>query len=401
MTATPLIRLGSADVFANSQNRLGTRQLALSRQQDNISAGKRVVRASDDPASAAQAERARAQTSRLDAEKRALAAQKNTLTTAESTLGDAGTVMQRVRELVVQAGNTTLSGTDRASIAQELEGLRDQLFSLANTKDSNGLPVFGGLGSADAPFAETASGVVYNGLVGQNAATGNSVPQTLDGYAAWMSVPTGNGVFTVTQATSTTSVVSDQGQVTNPSALTGHNYAIQFSVTGTTTTYSVVDTTTSTTLQAAQPYTAGQTITFDGQAIVVKGTPANGDTLNVAPSTRDNLFDTLDRTIGAIKNGSNGPQQAHDIARALTEIDTGSSRLLASRGQAGELLSRADTISAGQDGRSAQLQTQLSNAEDLDMVKAIADFQTQQTAYSAALQTYAQIQKLSLFNFLS
>jgi flagellar hook-associated protein 3 FlgL len=36
----------------------------------------------------------------------------------------------------------------------------------------------------------------------------------------------------------------------------------------------------------------------------------------------------------------------------------------------------------------------------MDMVKGISEFQTQQTGYSAALQTYAQVQKLSLFNFL-
>jgi flagellar hook-associated protein 3 FlgL len=36
----------------------------------------------------------------------------------------------------------------------------------------------------------------------------------------------------------------------------------------------------------------------------------------------------------------------------------------------------------------------------MDMVKGLSDFNTQQTAYSVALQTYAQIQKLSLFNYL-
>ena len=41
-----------------------------------------------------------------------------------------------------------------------------------------------------------------------------------------------------------------------------------------------------------------------------------------------------------------------------------------------------------------------SRAEDIDMVKGIADFQNQQTGYQAALQSYAQVQKLSLFNYL-
>jgi flagellar hook-associated protein 3 FlgL len=41
-----------------------------------------------------------------------------------------------------------------------------------------------------------------------------------------------------------------------------------------------------------------------------------------------------------------------------------------------------------------------SDAEDLDMVQAISDFQNQQTNYSAALQTYASLQKMSLFDYI-
>ena len=45
-------------------------------------------------------------------------------------------------------------------------------------------------------------------------------------------------------------------------------------------------------------------------------------------------------------------------------------------------------------------QTDRSNAEDLDMVKAISDFQNKQTGYDAALKSYSMVQKLSLFNYL-
>jgi len=76
-------------------------------------------------------------------------------------------------------------------------------------------------------------------------------------------------------------------------------------------------------------------------------------------------------------------------------------RVSAIRGQAGDLLNRADRISANQDKRGIQLESDRSRAEDLDMVKGISDFNNQQTGYSAALQTYASIQNLSLFNFIS
>ncbi len=46
-------------------------------------------------------------------------------------------------------------------------------------------------------------------------------------------------------------------------------------------------------------------------------------------------------------------------------------------------------------------QTDRSAAEDLDMVKAISDFQNKQTGYEAALKSYAMVQKLSLFQYIS
>ena len=44
-------------------------------------------------------------------------------------------------------------------------------------------------------------------------------------------------------------------------------------------------------------------------------------------------------------------------------------------------------------------QTERSNAEDLDMVQAISDFQNKQSGYDAALKSYAMVQRLSLFQY--
>jgi flagellar hook-associated protein 3 FlgL len=77
------------------------------------------------------------------------------------------------------------------------------------------------------------------------------------------------------------------------------------------------------------------------------------------------------------------------------------SRISSARGEAGEWLNRADNIAGAQDRRTLQLTTDKSRFEDLDMVKGISDYQKVQTGYQAALQSYAQVQKLSLFNYIS
>jgi flagellar hook-associated protein 3 FlgL len=64
-------------------------------------------------------------------------------------------------------------------------------------------------------------------------------------------------------------------------------------------------------------------------------------------------------------------------------------------------LNRADMVEGRIAEQSLAAQTERSNAEDLDMVKAISDFQNRQTGYEAALKTYASVQRMSLFQYLS
>jgi flagellar hook-associated protein 3 FlgL len=248
--------------------------------------------------------------------------------------------------------------------------------------------------------------VTFNGTPGQRSSTPVSIPAAMDGQAAWMSVPTGNGVFTVGLGGANTGTVwTDPGQVVTPSSVTGHNYSVNFSVVAGVTTYNVFDDTLDPThinppLLAAQPYTDGQSIQFAGMSFTAHGTPATGDTLQIAPSTRSDLFKVLDAAIAGIKGASNGNVLTQNINLALAQVDTGMDRLRSARGQTGELLKRADIIDSTQQNKTVQLEADRSRAQDMDMVKGISDFQNQQTAYDAALKTYAQVQKLSLFNYL-
>lgn len=407
------MRMSSANAYEKSLQILYARQSELAGQQEKLTSGKNINRPSDDPSSAAQAERAQTRLSRIASDRQALEVQRGALTLAESALGDSAGLLQRFRELTITAGNGGYNAADRLTIAKEMGGLREQLLSLANAEDGNGLPLFGGLGSASAPFVEGASGVVFNGLAGQQASTETSVPGTMDGQAVWMNVASGNGSFALsTGASNTGSLWSNTGQVLTPASLTGHNYTITFSVVGAATTYSVQDTTNippTTVLPApaippaANPsYTPGQAISFDGLSLVANGAPANGDTVQVVPSTTTSLFKVMDDAITAIADTNlTSSQRAQAVGLALTQVDNGMNRLQAARSQAGEWLNRADNIQHAQEGRALLFEADKSRAQDLDMVKGISDFTRLQTGYQAALQSYAQVQKLSLFNFIN
>ena len=396
------MRIATANTYDNALEQLYKRQSDLSQQQEKISTGQRVNRPSDDPVAAAQAERVMTRLARIDVDQRALESQRAALATAESALGEATTLVQGSRDLVISALNAGYSPRDRATIANQIASLRDQLFALSNRTDGNGIALFGGLGSSGAPFADTTPGVSFQATAGQRAATATALPGAMDGQAIWMDVPTGNGVFKVSLGgTNTGTAWSDAGSVVTPSAQTGNSYSVTFSVVNGVTTYDVVDTTAATTVSTAQPYKEGTPILFDGLLIVVNGAPANGDTISVAPSVQTNVFKVLDDAIASISNAPGGNKLTQTVNLALVEIDAALARMQSARGQAGEWLNRADAITNTQGARALSLEGDRSRAVDLDMAKGISDFNRFQTGYQAALQSYAQIQKLTLFNFIT
>ncbi len=142
------MRIGTANVYDNALEQLYKRQSDMLTQQEQLSSGLRVNRASDDPIAAAKAERALVRLSRIETDQRALETQRSALSTAEAGLGEALGRMQDLRELVIAAGNAGYSTADRTTLAHQINSLRDQIFAIANRTDSNGVPLFGGLGSA-------------------------------------------------------------------------------------------------------------------------------------------------------------------------------------------------------------------------------------------------------------
>lgn len=397
------MRISTANRYATSIDTLMERQVKLSSTQEQMTTGKRVNRASDDPAAAARAERAYAAEQRADASQRAVDASNNAMTLTEGALGDAGSLLQQVREALVAAGNATYSDTERAGVANQIADLREQLLSVANRTDGSGSYLFGGQSPSIAPFSDVPGGVQFQGTAGPTqSASADALPLTLDGRAAWMNARTGNGVFETSAVTSTGSAWIDAGKVTDPSAITGSTYSIQFSVAAGSTTYSVLKDGVAT-AQTNVAFTPGQAVQIDGMSATIAGQPANGDVFQLAPSTPSlSVFDALDKAIADLRTPNRtGTQIAQGNATSLSNVDAVMNQLGAARSQVGATMNRIDAVSARLSAEKLSSQTTRSNAEDLDMTQAISDFSNQQTGYDAALKTYSMVQRLSLFNYLN
>jgi len=397
------MRISTANAFDNGIDILSRRQAEMTSLQDQLTTGKRISKASDDPAAAARAERARASIGRAETSQRAVAASKVMMTQAESNLGNADTLLQRARELLVSAGNASYGDSERASIANELQSLRQQLFAVANQSDGAGTYLFGGQGATQKPFIDTPTGVKYVAATGQTVTeNGTGLALTTDGELAWLQARTGNGVFVTSAAPTVLNATIDSGSVTDPSALTGADYTLQFTVSGSVTTYAVLKNGLPTAVTAA-PYVSGQAIAVDGMTVAVSGTPATGDQFQIAPSTPTlGVFAVLDQAVAALKTpGRTGAQVAQANADGLRDVDAVLGHLQAARSAAGQVLNRIDSETDRLDNQKLASDSERSNAEDVDMVHAISDFQNKQSGYDAALKSYAMVQRLSLFQYVN
>ena len=395
-------RISTASAYNGAIDNLLTRQVALTDTQIQLTSGKRVNQASDDPTAAARAERARALIARTDATKRAVDASRNAMTLTESALGDAGDILQQIREQVVAAGNASYSDAERASVAKSIQALRNQLLSVANRPDGNGGYVFSGQGSGGAPFTDSPGGVAFQGVSGSvKVASEEPLPLTLDGGAIFLQANTGNGVFETSNVNSGSAWI-DAGRVTAPNQITGSTYSIQFSTAAGAATYSVLKDGNPTAITNAA-FTSGQAIAVDGMTFTISGAPANGDQFQISPSKPTlSVFDSIDKITQSLLKPNQGTQQVTQALQSgLRDLDQGASQLQSARSVAGSTLSRLDGVQGRLDATDLWGETTRSNAEDLDMVKAMSNFQNQQTGYQAALQSYAVVQKMSLMQYLN
>ena len=402
------MRLSTQSYYQRSIAAMLDQQSALSRIQNQVASGKKITSPADDPIAAVhimELERSKQEYGQYD-KNSALA--RNRLNLEESAIADAGTVLQRVRELILQASNTgTLTDQDRNSIAVELQSRLEQLQDIGNRKDGNGEYLFAGFSTLTQPFVGASSGnVVYAGDQGSRVLQVGPTQRIADshsGFDLFMNIPQGNGTFyTRAGAANTVNGSINVGSVTNPAAWVRDNYTLTFTAAD---TWEITDTATPTpNVVATGTYTPGNAIDFNGVRVAISGTPAAGDTFSINESRNESVFDTVDRVIDVLRNPANTPaamaQLSTTLDGSLQQIDQASDHMLGVRGQVGARLSSLDTADADREDVGIDIAASLSDLQDLDYAEALARMNQQLVGLQAAQLSYSQIAQLSLFNYL-
>ena len=405
------MRVSSNTLFDGNVAALSQQQARLLQTQQQISSGRRILTASDDPVAAARA----LDITQSDAMNTQFAsnrtAARHTLSLAESTLQSVTSLIQDVKTATISAGNGVFANSDRQTIAAELSGRLQELTGLANSTDGVGNYLFAGFQSKTQPFVDTPAGMGYFGDDGQRLVQVSSTRQMASsnsGADVFMRVKNGNGTFVTQAATANTgSGIASLGNVINPALLTGHNYQIDFTVAAGITTYSVTDNSTlpaPTVLSAGNPYVSGQAISFDGLQFDIQGAPASGDRFTVSPSANESVFKTISDLIIALNtplaSGAGTAQLTGSLSRGFNNLDNALDNVLATRSSLGLRLNEIDALQTAGDDLSMQFRQTLSELQDVDYNKALSDLTQQQMYLQAAQQTFAKVAGLSLFDYL-
>ena len=120
----------------------------VSKSLEKLSSGLRINRAADDAAGLVISEKMRAQIKGLDQARRNAQDGISMVQTAEGALSETHSILQRMRELSVQAANDTYTSNDRLAIQQEIDQLKDEVNRIATSTEFNTKKLLDGSASA-------------------------------------------------------------------------------------------------------------------------------------------------------------------------------------------------------------------------------------------------------------
>ena len=145
------VRITQGMMYARALSDVQRGLVNYSRLQQEVATGRRVNRPSDDPAAALRILPLRSDLRDLEQLSNNVSLARETLNVGAASLEDASAIMQRVRELVTQASNGTVSDSDRSSIAAEFDQLLGQIAGIANSRRGDRF-LFGGTENSSPPF---------------------------------------------------------------------------------------------------------------------------------------------------------------------------------------------------------------------------------------------------------
>ncbi|MGI8385395.1 flagellar hook-associated protein FlgL [Robertmurraya sp. P23] len=151
------MRVTQGMLASNSLKNLSNSYKQMGKYQDQLSTGKKITKPSDDPVVAMKGMFYRSNLSEVEQYKRNLSEAYLWMENSEAGVEHVNEALQRVRELAVQGSNGTLSETDKQAVAEEIDQIKKDIMSVANTQIA-GRYIFNGTNTSKAPVVDGGTG---------------------------------------------------------------------------------------------------------------------------------------------------------------------------------------------------------------------------------------------------
>ncbi len=400
------MRVTTNQFYTQSLARMLELQSGANETQNQIATGRRILQPGDDPVAAAAVMQIKEHVSAATQFDRNGSQAEQRLTQVDDIMGGVTSMLQRIRDLVIQGRSEALSESDRRSIATEIREQLDVLIDLGNTRNASGEYVFAGGSVTTRPFTRDAGGnVTYNGdqsVRRLQISETRSIAESFSGAAAFVNVRNGNGTFVTGFAPGNTGTgqISDN-MVINDTAYQTHDFRINFT---SASTYDIIDDTLSTTVASAQPYNDGSAIAFNGSEVTVFGAPNTGDTFTVRPSRNQSMFSIVNDIATTLdtprRSDADYARFGFEIDRAIENLDMAMEQVAEVRSTTGARLNSISAQRSSNADAALNLETQRVRLEDVDLAAAISQLSRETTALQAAQASFVRVQGLTLFNLL-
>ncbi|WP_110651094.1 flagellar hook-associated protein FlgL [Salinicola peritrichatus] len=403
------MRVSTVIMFERSVSSMNRQQSEFMQIGEQIASGKRVVRPSDDPQAASRAVGVSQSLATNSQQSDSRVTVRNSLSQEESVLDSVTDSLTRAKELLVQAGNGTLSDADRESMAADLRGVYEAMLGQANSTDGNGSYLFGGYKDGAEPFVKDGGAVSYVGSdsVRQQKVDSSRLMEVGDtGSDVFQSVAAGAGYVAKAGDTNSGTLTFTGPQITDTTVEGyGDSYEISFSDNGDGTyDYTVTGVAGGDVTGTYDGDSA--TLEFGGIRLTLEGTPEDGDTIAMgqAQNMEPDIFKTLENMLSALENPLDSDADKAAFANTLStssrEVDNALDNVLTVRASVGARLNELDTLdTVGGDRKISYTQTQ-SDLIDLDYTTAISDYVLRQVGLQAAQKAFVNLQGTSLFELM-
>lgn len=360
------MRISTNTMYEVGSARISELQSSLSKMQQQISSGRRIMTPEDDPVGAARAlvvTQAQSVNEQFGINRQNA---QSALNAEEGALASITTLLQDAQATVVYAGNGSLSDTDRGYLATELRGRYEELLGLANTRDGTGNTLFAGYQTSSDAFAKVGADIGYQGDQGQRMLQ-------VDTSRQMAMSDTGNAVFGSDGANTFKALDDIINLLQTPKG------SLSTIVSATSAYPDVV--------------TASNAVDVANNAKAAADAAVLGDPGNSALVSAAAVAAT---TVATAVSAAN----AAAMTSASTSLNNSYENVLNVRASVGTRLKELDALDNTGDDRDLQYQTTLSQLQDLDVVKAYTDITQQKAILEAAQLAYVKTTSLSLFNFL-